>query len=110
MNSNDPWRRLAEAARRAPDSRDVTAPHGFAARVAARALQLAHAVRQQRGGQAHGGAGARARARTTVASGEDAGKPPRRDCGDRLRHAPSDRTLAAHTTTLLFLFCRCSRL
>ncbi len=38
MNSNDPWRRLAEAARRAPDSRDVTAPHGFAARVAARAL------------------------------------------------------------------------
>jgi hypothetical protein len=34
----DPWPRLVAAARRAPDDRDVTAPYGFATRVAALAL------------------------------------------------------------------------
>jgi hypothetical protein len=39
MNPNDKaWSRLVEAARRAPDDRDLTAPYGFAARVVARAM------------------------------------------------------------------------
>jgi hypothetical protein len=41
MNSSippDPWPRLVAAARRAPDDRDVTAPYGFATRVAALAM------------------------------------------------------------------------
>jgi hypothetical protein len=37
MNSPDSWQRLAAAARRAPDDRDLAAPYGFAARVAAQA-------------------------------------------------------------------------
>jgi len=38
MKSPTPWERLAAAARRAPDERDVSAPYGFAARVAAKAM------------------------------------------------------------------------
>jgi hypothetical protein len=38
MKPPTPWERLAAAARRAPDERDVSAPYGFAARVAARAM------------------------------------------------------------------------
>jgi len=41
MNNNgSPWFRLVEAARKAPQpSRDEAAPHGFATRVAAQALE-----------------------------------------------------------------------
>jgi hypothetical protein len=35
---NQPWSRLAAAARRAPDDRDTAAPYGFATRVAALAM------------------------------------------------------------------------
>jgi hypothetical protein len=38
MNPPDAWQRLAAAARRLPDDRDLSAPYGFAARVAAQAL------------------------------------------------------------------------
>ncbi|HNC23589.1 MAG TPA: hypothetical protein PLU52_05225 [Opitutaceae bacterium] len=39
MNPSDQkWQRLAAAARRAPDSREVTAPYGFSTRVAAQAF------------------------------------------------------------------------
>ena len=41
MNLNDPrhpWSRLVAAARQAPDERDVSAPYGFATRVAALAV------------------------------------------------------------------------
>ena len=39
MNPSDQkWQRLAAAARRAPDSREVTAPFGFSTRVAAQAF------------------------------------------------------------------------
>lgn len=37
-HSNQPWRRLVTAARRTHDERVVTAPYGFATRVAARAF------------------------------------------------------------------------
>ena len=37
-DSPTPWERLAGAARRARDDREVSAPYGFAARVAARAM------------------------------------------------------------------------
>jgi hypothetical protein len=41
MNPTDPkhpWSRLTAAARRAPDTRETTAPYGFATRVAALAM------------------------------------------------------------------------
>jgi hypothetical protein len=34
-HQSDPWSRLASAARQVPDDRDVSAPYGFATRVAA---------------------------------------------------------------------------
>lgn len=47
MNPSDPqhpWSRLTAAARRAPDSRDITAPYGFSTRVAALAMDQKSAV------------------------------------------------------------------
>ncbi len=38
MISPNAWQRLAAAARRAPDECDISAPYGFAARVAAQAM------------------------------------------------------------------------